>query len=246
MPKHSDASIIDAWSRNTDPWTAAVRSGEIESRVLVTNAAIVEAVRARAPRLGVDLGCGAGWLVRALPEVEMIGVDALAGLVEQARTTEEAPKPRIVLRPKAIDEVEFTVKVEGGSGGNIYRIRGAKPERWVAQTDFTNDEAVGFLADRLAKIGIEDQLFAAGAVPGSTVVIGGENGVVFDWEPALASAAELMTSPRGTDARLDRNARPTRSERREHYFERMDAKAEARAELERERQAGLWKDDETQ
>ncbi len=85
MSKHTDASIIDSWSRNTDPWTAAVRGGEIESRVLVTNAAIVDAVRARSPRLGVDLGCGEGWLVRALPEVEMQGVDAIEGLVEQAR-----------------------------------------------------------------------------------------------------------------------------------------------------------------
>lgn len=85
MPAHTDASIIDAWSRNTDPWTAAVRGGEIASRVLVTNAAVVDAVRARRPRTGVDLGCGEGWLVRALPGVAMIGVDAIAGLVEQAR-----------------------------------------------------------------------------------------------------------------------------------------------------------------
>lgn len=84
MPAHTDASIIDSWSRNTDPWTTAVRGGEIESRVLVTNAAIVEAVRACAPRTGVDLGCGEGWLLRALPEVAMIGVDAIGGLVEQA------------------------------------------------------------------------------------------------------------------------------------------------------------------
>lgn len=82
---YSDASIIDSWSRNTDPWTAAVRGGEIESRTLVTNAAIVDAVRARKPRSGVDLGCGEGWLVRALPEVRMLGVDASAGLVEQAK-----------------------------------------------------------------------------------------------------------------------------------------------------------------
>lgn len=82
---HSDASIIASWSRNTDPWTAAVRGGEIASRVLATNAAIVEAVRARAPRTGVDLGCGEGWLVRALPEVDMVGVDASAGLVARAR-----------------------------------------------------------------------------------------------------------------------------------------------------------------
>ena len=86
MTAHTDASIIDSWSRNTDPWTAAVRGGEIASRVLVTNAAIVDAVRACAPATGIDLGCGEGWLVRALPEVAMIGVDASAGLVEQARS----------------------------------------------------------------------------------------------------------------------------------------------------------------
>lgn len=80
-----DASIIASWSRNADPWTAAVRGGEIASRVLVTNAAILEALRALAPATGVDLGCGEGWLVRALPEVKMVGIDAIAGLVEQAR-----------------------------------------------------------------------------------------------------------------------------------------------------------------
>jgi GTP-binding protein len=42
---------------------------------------------------------------------------------------------------------------------------GAKPERWVQQTDFDNDEAVGFLADRLAKLGVEEELFKQGAVP---------------------------------------------------------------------------------
>ncbi|TXG00466.1 class I SAM-dependent methyltransferase [Massilia arenae] len=85
MASHTDAAILESWSRNATPWTSAVRSGEIESRTLVTNAAIVEAVRARAPRSGVDLGCGEGWLVRALPEVEMVGVDAIDGLVQQAR-----------------------------------------------------------------------------------------------------------------------------------------------------------------
>lgn len=85
MQSRTDKAVIDAWSRNSDPWTAAVRGNEIASRVLVTNAAIVEAVRARRPRTGVDLGCGEGWLVRALPEVEMVGVDAIAELVEGAR-----------------------------------------------------------------------------------------------------------------------------------------------------------------
>lgn len=84
MTAHTDAAILEAWSRNANPWTAAVRGGEIESRTLVTNAAIVDAVRSRAPRTGVDLGCGEGWLVRALPEVAMVGVDAIAGLVDGA------------------------------------------------------------------------------------------------------------------------------------------------------------------
>jgi GTP-binding protein len=169
---------------------------------------------------------------------------ALAELVEAGRAAGEPAKPRILIRPKAVDDGGFSIRVDGGSGGNTYRVLGAKPERWVAQTDFTNDEAVGFLADRLAKLGVEEQLFKAGAVAGSTVVIGAGHGVVFDWEPTLTSTAELITSPRGADARLDASERPTRSRRRDDYFARMDAKAAARAELIREREAGLWTDDE--
>ncbi|PPL20500.1 GTPase ObgE [Microterricola pindariensis] len=170
---------------------------------------------------------------------------ALAELVEQGRV-EAAAKPakeRIIIRPKAVDEGGFVVRVEGGSFGNVYRVIGAKPERWVAQTDFANDEAVGFLADRLAKLGVENALFKAGAIAGSTVVIGLGSSIVFDWEPTLTSTAELITAPRGTDARLDGGGRATRNERREDYFARMDAKAAARAELLSEREAGLWQED---
>ncbi|WP_400998611.1 GTPase ObgE [Agromyces sp. GXQ0307] len=169
---------------------------------------------------------------------------ALGEVVDRARAdaAQETEAPRIVLRPKAVREVEFVVKPEGGSYGTIYRVLGTKPERWVAQTDFQNDEAVGYLADRLARLGVEDELVRAGAVAGSTVVIGPGAGVVFDWEPTLTSTAELISSPRGTDERLDENRRATRAERRAGYHDRMDAKAEARAELEREREAGIWGD----
>jgi len=171
---------------------------------------------------------------------------ALADLVEAARTKalEQPEAERIVLRPRAVDEKPFTIRVDGGSYGDIFRVLGAKPERWVQQTDFTNDEAVGYLADRLAKLGVEDGLFKAGAVAGSTVVIGGDGGMVFDWEPTLTSTAELITSARGTDARLDQSGRQTSNERRQNYYERMDAKAAARAELEQERVSGLWVDDD--
>lgn len=170
---------------------------------------------------------------------------ALAEIVEAdraAKAAEPAPE-RIVLRPRAVDEAGFTVKVEGTHAGPVYRILGAKPERWVQQTDFQNDEAVGYLADRLAKLGTEEALLKAGAVPGATVVIGPGAGIVFDWEPTIASAAELVGN-RGTDPRLDRNDRRTTSERRDEYHRRMDAKQAARDELGTEREAGMWSDDE--
>ncbi|ERG63769.1 MULTISPECIES: GTPase ObgE [Agrococcus] len=170
---------------------------------------------------------------------------ALAEIVEADRAAKAAePVPeRIVLRPRAIDDAGFTIKVEGSHAGPVYRILGAKPERWVQQTDFQNDEAVGYLADRLAKLGTEEALLKAGAVPGATVVIGPGAGIVFDWEPTIVSAAELVGN-RGTDPRLDRNDRRTTAERRDEYHRRMDAKQAARDELGTEREAGLWTDDE--
>ena len=84
MKPLSDEKIIDSWSKNTDPWTNAVRGGEIASRKLVTDKAIVDAVRSRSPRTGIDIGCGEGWLVRALDGIEMIGVDVVPGLIDKA------------------------------------------------------------------------------------------------------------------------------------------------------------------
>jgi GTP-binding protein len=163
---------------------------------------------------------------------------ALGDIVAAHRTElAKTPAPeRIVIRPKG-SEKDFWVRVEGGTYGNIYRILGEKPVRWVQQTDFQNEEAVGYLADRLEKLGVEDELFRAGAIPGATVVIGEGDGIVFDWEPSLKSVAELATAPRGTDPRLLQNGRRTTSERRERYHDMMDAKAAARAELEAERLA---------
>ena len=163
---------------------------------------------------------------------------ALASIVAEHRIAQaETPRPeRVVIRPRGAEQ-DFSVRVEGGTYGPLYRILGGKPVRWVQQTDFQNDEAVGYLADRLEKLGVEDELYRLGATPGATVVIGGDDGVIFDWQPSLSSVAELMTAPRGTDPRLDQNPRRTTAERRERYHERMDAKAEARAELEAERLA---------
>ena len=81
--------LVTSWTDNADAWTQAVRSGAIASREAGTDAAIVEAVLNGLPPAGrvLDLGCGEGWLVRALAAVgvEARGVDASAALVEAAR-----------------------------------------------------------------------------------------------------------------------------------------------------------------
>jgi 2-polyprenyl-3-methyl-5-hydroxy-6-metoxy-1,4-benzoquinol methylase len=82
-----DARIIDSWHANAEPWTSTVRQGQIESRRLVTDRAIVEAVLARKPGTVLDIGCGEGWLARALSRqgVRVTGLDAVPALIEQAR-----------------------------------------------------------------------------------------------------------------------------------------------------------------
>ncbi len=168
----------------------------------------------------------------------------LGELVEQARAALPAPAPApIVLTPKAVDAKDFEVIKEQFDGETAFRVQGDKPERWVRQTDFTNDEAVGFLADRLAKLGVEDQLYAAGAVAGSTVLIGpGQDAVVFDWEPTMVGGAELLLGRRGTDKRLEDHHRPTRDEKREQQRARTDARMKRIAAMDAERRAGHWAD----
>ena len=65
-----------------------MREQRIESRRLVTDAAVVSAVLATRPRTVLDLGCGEGWLARALSAhgIAITGVDASPPLIESART----------------------------------------------------------------------------------------------------------------------------------------------------------------
>ncbi|WP_329278731.1 GTPase ObgE [Streptomyces sp. NBC_00691] len=149
---------------------------------------------------------------------------ALAGIVGEARAAkpkEEAT--RIVIRPKAVDDAGFTVTYDESE--DVYRVRGEKPERWVRQTDFNNDEAVGYLADRLNRLGVEDQLMKAGARAGDGVAIGSlENAVVFDWEPTMMAGAEML-GRRGEDHRLEA-PRPAAQRRRDREAERDDPQRE--------------------
>jgi GTP-binding protein len=149
---------------------------------------------------------------------------ALAGIVAETRAARPVQEStRVVIRPQAVDDAGFTVTHEG----DLYRVRGEKPERWVRQTDFANDEAVGYLADRLNRLGVEDELLKAGARPGDGVAIGSDDdAVVFDWEPSMAAGAEML-GRRGEDHRLDA-PRPAAVRRRDRQAERDEAEQEFR------------------
>jgi GTP-binding protein len=130
---------------------------------------------------------------------------AMARLVQKARAeavTEE--RTRIILRPTAVDDSGFTVRANADGS---FSVRGQKVVRWVRQTNFKNAEAIGYLADRLAQLGVEKELFKQGAVAGSEVRIGsGDNEVVFEWEPTIEAGAEQLAGHlhrRGEDSRLE-------------------------------------------
>ncbi|MFN8182884.1 MAG: GTPase ObgE [Candidatus Nanopelagicales bacterium] len=127
-----------------------------------------------------------GYEVHAISAVTHEGLPALTyamlRLVLADRAQRPAPEARVVLRPQPVAGPDFEVRTQG----DAFRVVGTKPQRWVRQTDFSNDEAVRYLADRLAKLGVEDRLAELGAVEGSTVIIGPEeDSVVFDWVPSV-------------------------------------------------------------
>ena len=128
---------------------------------------------------------------------------AMARTVKSYRSSQILDeKTRIVLRPTPVDDRGF--KVHANEDGS-FTVIGAKPERWVHQTNFSNAEAIGYLADRLASLGVERELFKLGAKAGDEVRIGSdEDAVVFDWEPTIEAGAELLSGPRGDDMRIPR------------------------------------------
>ncbi|NCX39672.1 MAG: GTPase ObgE, partial [Actinobacteria bacterium] len=131
---------------------------------------------------------------------------AMARQIQKDRAAAAATevRTRIILRPVAVDDSGFEVKANADGSFNV---RGKKVERWVRQTNFKNAEAIGYLADRLAQLGVEKELFKKGAVAGSEVRIGdGLTQVVFDWEPTIEAGAEQLAGHlhrRGEDSRLE-------------------------------------------
>ncbi|MFZ2509535.1 MAG: GTPase ObgE [Gordonia sp. (in: high G+C Gram-positive bacteria)] len=156
-----------------------------------------------------------GWPVFRVSAVAHKGLGelkfALAKEVADYRRNHEKPVVRrAVIRPKAVDRQEFSVVDDPANPGGFI-VRGERPERWIRQTQFDNDEAVGYLADRLNRLGVEDTLVKRGAQPGCAVTIAG---VTFDWEPSVPIAENVPLTGRGTDIRLERNDRAGAADRK--------------------------------
>lgn len=83
----SSETLLTLWHDNASPWTQAVRDKAIESRRLATDQAVIDAVLATGARRVLDVGCGEGWLTRALTEqgLETLGLDAVAPLIDKAQ-----------------------------------------------------------------------------------------------------------------------------------------------------------------
>lgn len=86
MKDKAEIAVIESWKKNAKPWIQAIRNGEIESRQRVTNQAIVDTMVSLAPKSILDIGCGEGWLVRALSAygLDVLGIDVIPEFIETA------------------------------------------------------------------------------------------------------------------------------------------------------------------
>jgi len=214
-PGRDPVSDVDALAMELSRYTPGL-GGSLESRprVVVLNKVDVPDARDLAELVASDLEAR-GLPVFTVSTASREGLRelsfALAKIVEEDRASRPSIEAsRIVLRPPAVDEAGFTVQEDPTEPGGFV-VRGERPERWVRQTAFDNNEAVGYLGDRLARLGVEQALAEAGAKPGCPVTIGN---VTFDWEPSTPAGVDVLLYERGSDPRLDRNTRVGAAERK--------------------------------
>jgi GTP-binding protein len=174
-----------------------------------------------------------GWPVFAISTASRAGLRELSFAMASEVAAFRAAQPvaeatRVIVRPVAVDDSGFTVEPDPEEPDG-WIVRGARPERWVRQTNFDNDEAVGYLADRLARLGVEDALAKAGAQPGCPVTMGN---MTFDWEPTTPAGIAVLLTGRGTDVRLEQNDRVRASQRKMARGERRRHRSDAELAIE--------------
>ena len=223
-PGRDPISDIEALEHELDTYADALDMdsglGDLRERprLVVLNKMDIPEAKELAEFLRADIEEKFGWPVYMISTATREGLDelkwALWDIVKRTRKkrrTMPIDEPQVI-RPKALSR-------RGEDGGvEVVRdpmypegwlVTGEKVERWVRQTDFENDEAVGYLSDRLNKAGVEDMLRKAGAHEGDTVTIGE---ISFDWEPTIGGDPTL--AGRGQDARLGGTDRTSAAERK--------------------------------
>ncbi|MBN3509329.1 GTPase ObgE [Mycolicibacterium nivoides] len=233
-PGRDPISDIEALEAELAAYTPTLQGdstlGDLASRprAVVLNKIDVPDARELADFVREEVQSKFGWPVYEISTVSRDGlrplIFALWEMVKAYRDAQPAVVPRRpVIRPIAVDESGFTVETDGYGG---FIVRGTRPERWIAQTNFDNDEAVGYLGDRLARLGVEDELWKKGAKPGCAVTIGD---MTFDWEPQTPAGIDMPLTGRGTDIRLEQTDRIGAAERKAARRERRQSSAHARS-----------------
>lgn len=223
-PGRDPISDIEALEHELDTYADALDMdsglGDLRERprLVVLNKMDIPEAKELAEFLRTDIEEKFGWPVYMISTATREGLDELKWAMwdivkrtRKKRRTMPIDEPQVI-RPKALSR-------RGEDGGvEVVRdpmypegwlVTGEKVERWVRQTDFENDEAVGYLSDRLNKAGVEDMLRKAGAHEGDTVTIGE---ISFDWEPSIGGDPTL--AGRGQDARLAGTDRTSAAERK--------------------------------
>lgn len=87
MTQNKEHQILSSWKKNVAPWNKAIEQSQIKSRVDASNKAIVDAILSVNPASVIDIGCGEGWLCRALQshDIATLGVDAMAEFIMLAQ-----------------------------------------------------------------------------------------------------------------------------------------------------------------
>ena len=223
-PGRDPISDIEALEHELDTYADALDMdsglGDLRERprLVVLNKMDIPEAKELAEFLRADIEEKFGWPVYMISTATREGLNELKWAMwdivkrtRKKRRTMPIDEPQVI-RPKALSR-------RGEDGGvEVVRdpmypegwlVTGEKVERWVRQTDFENDEAVGYLSDRLNKAGVEDMLRKAGAHEGDTVTIGE---ISFDWEPTIGGDPTL--AGRGQDARLGGTDRTSAAERK--------------------------------
>ena len=223
-PGRDPISDIEALEHELDTYADALDMdsglGDLRERprLVVLNKMDIPEAKELAEFFRADIEEKFGWPVYMISTATREGLDELKWAMwdivkrtRKKRRTTPIDEPQVI-RPKALSR-------RGEDGGvEVVRdpmypegwlVTGEKVERWVRQTDFENDEAVGYLSDRLNKVGVEDMLRKAGAHEGDTVTIGE---ISFDWEPTIGGDPTL--AGRGQDARLGGTDRTSAAERK--------------------------------